>query len=129
MSDVGLTAVADTQTNRTSSTGSGQRQVPAAETGKTLPQKVAAQAEALQEARQGVTDAGVSQAVAELNNYIQNGQRDLVFNVDEDTGSVVVKVVDRHSGELIRQIPNEVVLDLAAKARNKEPVQLISMHG
>lgn len=82
-----------------------------------------------QEKRAAVADAAINEAVSELNNYVQHEQRDLMFSVDEGSGDVVVRVVDRTSGELIRQIPNDVVLDLAAKARDNEPLQLISMYG
>lgn len=71
----------------------------------------------------------INQAVIELNNYVQNEQRDLLFSVDDGSGSVVVKVVDRDSGELIRQIPNDIVLDLAARARENEAIQLVNMYG
>lgn len=76
-----------------------------------------------------VTEAVVHQAVAEINAYIQNEQRDLRFSVDDASGDVVVRVVDRETGDLIRQIPNEIVIDLAAKARDNEPFQLLNMYG
>jgi flagellar protein FlaG len=37
----------------------------------------------------------------------------LQFEVDKDTDKVIVKVVDRVSGEVIRQIPNEDVVRIA----------------
>ncbi|WP_439134330.1 flagellar protein FlaG [Pseudomaricurvus sp.] len=106
-----------------STAGAGIKSSSVAETGKTLPHEVAVTATTAQSSEK------VNQAVAELNSYIQNEQRDLMFHVDEDTGDTVVRVVDRSSGDLIRQIPNDVVLDLAAKARDNEPLQLISMQG
>lgn len=71
----------------------------------------------------------VSQAVAQMNEFIQNEQRDLHFSIDEGSGHTVVRVVDRESGELIRQIPNEIFLRLAEEARQNEPLHLISVHG
>ena len=38
--------------------------------------------------------------------------RELRLEIDEDTGIVVAKVLDSRSGELIRQIPPEEVLDI-----------------
>ncbi len=37
----------------------------------------------------------------------------LKFEVDKDTDKVIIKVVDRASGEVIRQIPNEEVVRIA----------------
>ncbi len=119
MSDVVLSA----------NTRAGAKQVASAETGKTLPPEVAVLRENTQESGVKASKEGVSKAVAELNAYVQNEQRDLLFSVDEGSGDMVVRVVDRRSGDLIRQIPNEVVLHLAAKARDNEPLQLISMQG
>ena len=71
----------------------------------------------------------VSQAVAQMNEFVQNEQRDLRFSVHEATGSTVVKVTDRSSGELIRQIPNEEFLQLAESASAHEQVNLINATG
>ena len=57
--------------------------------------------------------ARVEKAVAQLNDYVQSLQRDLRFSLDEELGRSVVKVIDRNSDEVIRQIPNETALQLA----------------
>ncbi|MGR7922134.1 flagellar protein FlaG [Zobellella denitrificans] len=41
--------------------------------------------------------------------------RGLRFSVDEDSGRQVVTVVDKTSGETIRQIPTEELLDIIAR--------------
>jgi flagellar protein FlaG len=53
-------------------------------------------------------------AVSKLNDYVQNVQRTLSFSVDKDTGTTVVKVIDTQTNELVRQIPTEQMLKLAA---------------
>jgi flagellar protein FlaG len=53
------------------------------------------------------------QAVAKLNAMLKDRERDLEFSVDEDTGRTVLKVIHAESGEVIRQIPPEELLDLA----------------
>lgn len=53
-------------------------------------------------------------AVSKLNDYVQNVQRTLSFSVDKDTGMTVVKVIDTQTNELVRQIPADNVLKLAA---------------
>ncbi len=39
----------------------------------------------------------------------------LLFSVDEQTDQVMVKVTNKESGEVIREIPSQEFLDLAAK--------------
>lgn len=52
-------------------------------------------------------------AVNAIQDFVQSLQRNLEFSVDDSTGTVVVKVVARDSGEVIRQIPSETALELA----------------
>jgi len=59
----------------------------------------------------------VRQAVSEINEIVQSVQRDLSFNMDEDSGKTVIRVVDTESGELIRQIPSKEVLAIASQLR------------
>lgn len=67
-------------------------------------------------------------AVSQINDYVQNLQRNLQFTVDEATGKDVVTVIDSESKEVIRQIPSEEALELARRlaANKEEGVQLIS---
>ena len=55
----------------------------------------------------------VEEAVGQLNDYVQSIKRDLKFSVDDDSGRVIVKVIDSNTKELIRQIPSEDVLTMA----------------
>ncbi|MGB5473373.1 MAG: flagellar protein FlaG [Gammaproteobacteria bacterium] len=45
-----------------------------------------------------------------LNGRMQELQRSLRFSVDDDSGRVVVKVMDKNTDEVIRQIPSEQML-------------------
>jgi flagellar protein FlaG len=38
---------------------------------------------------------------------------DIQFSIDEDTDTTVVKIVDRNTQEVIRQIPSEEMLEIA----------------
>lgn len=58
--------------------------------------------------------AAHDQAVARLQDHVQNVQRELRFRVDEATGQTVVRVVEKPTGRLIRQVPNQSTLDLNA---------------
>lgn len=71
----------------------------------------------------------VENAVASMQEYAQSVQRDLHFTVDKDLDSVVIKVVDGGSGELIRQIPEEAFLELARKLNEQGEFQLIDALG
>lgn len=62
----------------------------------------------------------VEQAVKEINDYMQLVRRNLEFSVDKDTQRVVVKVIDAETGELVRQIPPDAVLELAKFLRERE---------
>ncbi|HSG92211.1 MAG TPA: flagellar protein FlaG [Methylotenera sp.] len=55
----------------------------------------------------------VDQAVSQINDYVQNVQRSLQFSIDEMSGRNVVKVIDKTTEEVIRQIPIEEVLVIA----------------
>jgi len=65
-----------------------------------------------------VETAEISETVSEINEIIRNVQRDLAFNVDEDSGRTVIRVIDSESGELIRQIPSESLLAIATHLRD-----------
>ena len=55
----------------------------------------------------------VQQAVERMNAKMVDGGRGLAFRVDPDLGRPVVTVTNKETGEVIRQIPNEVVIRLA----------------
>jgi len=53
-------------------------------------------------------------AVSEMNEIAQAADRDIGFKLDDDSGRVVVSVTDRATGDVIRQIPSDEALELAA---------------
>jgi len=69
----------------------------------------------------------LSQAVSQLNDFVQNVQRDLQFEVDNEKGQTIVKVVDQRTHEVIRQIPDEVALRLAENLQQDEPLTLFNI--
>ncbi len=86
--------------------------------GKELPQEDTIKAEA--------KDVEVKEAVSKLNDFAQKTQRDLNFQVDQDSGKTVIKVYDRQSEQLVRQIPNEEALEMAKRLSAEEPSMLFS---
>jgi len=67
---------------------------------------------------QAADTARISEAVTRINEIVQSVQRDLSFNLDEDSGKTIIRVVDSGSGELIRQIPSEEALAIALQLRD-----------
>jgi len=55
----------------------------------------------------------LQQAVERMNAKMVDGGRGLAFRVDPDLGRPVVTVTNKETGEVIRQIPNEVVIQMA----------------
>ncbi|WEJ70693.1 MULTISPECIES: flagellar protein FlaG [unclassified Pseudomonas] len=54
-------------------------------------------------------------AVSDIQSFVQGIRRNLNFSIDDATGEVVVKVIDAESGKVVRQMPSEEVLKLAAR--------------
>jgi uncharacterized FlaG/YvyC family protein len=57
----------------------------------------------------------LNHAVERLDELARLLQRELQFSVDETSGRVIIKVIDKESNELIRQIPPEEILDLISR--------------
>jgi flagellar protein FlaG len=55
----------------------------------------------------------LTQAVSQLNDHVQNIQRDLQFSIDIESGNIVVKVIDSKNEQVIRQMPTEEALRMA----------------
>ena len=52
-------------------------------------------------------------AAEKANEFVGTLNQELNFSVDKDTGKTVVKVLDKKSGEIIRQIPPDEMLSIA----------------
>jgi flagellar protein FlaG len=57
----------------------------------------------------------VERTVQALKNYIESNKRDLNISVHEGTGDIMIKVISEKDGKVIREVPPEKFLDLAAK--------------
>ena len=55
----------------------------------------------------------LNQAIKATKDFVGPINSSLDFSVDEDTGSVVVKVIDKETKEVIRQFPSEEMLSIA----------------
>jgi len=55
----------------------------------------------------------LDQAIRQLNDSMRDGGRNLAFAMDEVLGRPIIVVKKQDTGEVIRQIPNEVVIKVA----------------
>jgi flagellar protein FlaG len=65
--------------------------------------------------------AAVKAAAQQIESYLKSNGRELDFQVDRDSGQVIVSVRDSETGELIRQIPGEDVLRMARALKQSAP--------
>ncbi|RMF95825.1 MAG: flagellar protein FlaG [Gammaproteobacteria bacterium] len=56
----------------------------------------------------------LASAVAQIESYLSSSQRALQFRMDEASGRAVITVTNPATGEVIRQIPGDEVLKMAA---------------
>jgi flagellar protein FlaG len=82
-------------------------------TGADRPAPAVAQppAQQVNAARPSVQD--VQRAADAINKALEQSDQSLRFSVDHDTGITVVKVVDSHTDEVIRQIPSDEVIAIS----------------
>jgi flagellar protein FlaG len=53
------------------------------------------------------------QAVAAANRALEQRARELMFEFDQDAGRVIVRLVDKRTGEVLRQVPSQEMLRIA----------------
>ncbi|MFN2308627.1 MAG: flagellar protein FlaG [Gammaproteobacteria bacterium] len=75
-------------------------------------------------AEPNVSSEALTQAVSDINNYVQSVRRELQFSIDETLGRTVIKVLDSETQEIVRQIPTEEVLALARYLSQLEDKQV-----
>lgn len=60
--------------------------------------------------------ADVSGVVADINQIVyQVSTTKISFDIDEETGLSIIRVVNRETGDIIRQLPTEELLNLVSK--------------
>ena len=57
--------------------------------------------------------AGLQESLDKLNETMRDGGRSLNFHMDEQLGGLVVQVKNADTGEVVRQIPSDVVVRMA----------------
>jgi flagellar protein FlaG len=92
------------ENDRTQATGQPEPQ--------NAPLTLAEQAEEEKKEQENAQGA-LRDSVEELKEFVKPFNTSLDFSIDEDTGRTVVKVVDKDSGDTIRQIPSEEMLAIS----------------
>ncbi|KGJ96999.1 flagellar protein FlaG [Colwellia psychrerythraea] len=69
----------------------------------------------IQDEESALSTPQLEKVAKQLQEFIGKMNQGLEFSVDEDSGRDVIKVIDRKSGEVIKQYPSEEVLSLVAK--------------
>lgn len=63
----------------------------------------------------------LQRAVQQIQDFLSTTQRELQFRVDERSGRTIITVINPQTREVVRQIPGEEVLQLAASMRQWGP--------
>ncbi len=63
------------------------------------------------------------------NKLLEDVQRNLQFKVDEGTNQVVMSIVDKNTGKVIRQVPSEDMLALAKRMMEANGKPGALLHG
>ena len=108
---------------------SGARSAPARAVGQEASVLRQNGSDAKQPAAAGVPPASGAQdldrTVQQLNELAQTVRREIRFTIDDGTGRTVINVLDAETDELVRQIPSEEVLALAAKLKEEAQSMLV----
>lgn len=62
-----------------------------------------------------VSERMVIEAIEKANKAIMGANRRFEFSIHDKTKEIVVKVIDSDTNEVIREIPNEKILDMVAR--------------
>ena len=78
-----------------------------------LPAAPVVSAAAVQQASAAPKIEQVEEAVKAANKTVQSLSPNLEFSIDKDSERTVVKIVDRQTNEVIRQVPSKEMLEIA----------------
>jgi flagellar protein FlaG len=66
-----------------------------------------------------IPDKLIVEAIEKVNKAIDGPDQRLQFSIHKATHEIMVKVINNDTGEVIREIPSEKVLDMVAKMSDK----------
>ncbi len=73
--------------------------------------------QAIQEKVEPMEREDLENLVQDMENYLSDMRVNLSFKLHDETGDVLVQVIDGETGEVIRQLPPEEILELREKLK------------
>lgn len=67
-----------------------------------------------------VEKAELKEAISTVHKFIDNNKRGVSFSIDDSTDRTVIKVIDKHTNETVKQMPSEEFLKIAEKIKALE---------
>ena len=89
----------------------GRPKMDVHENGNVAPTQQAEEPEKAEKAEEEQQEP-LKDVVSHLNDLVRELHRELEFSVDQDSGDTVIKVIDRETDEVVRQIPSEELVHL-----------------
>lgn len=129
MNEVRLVQTTAPQASVSSASSEGNTSTANAASGNVLPEQAQTQSAKKAPQVQQVSVEELLSEVALVNDFVQTVQRDLQFSVDEELDRTVIRVVDSDTGELIRQIPDDIFLELARRLKDDGEMNLLNVIG
>ncbi len=117
-----------------SASSKGAKETPSNASGKNLPEENvnSVKAEKVDQPKKEselLSAKDLQTAIVNVSDYVQTLQRDLQFTVDKELDQTIVKVVDSDTGEVIRQIPDDIFLELARRLKDDGEFRLLNAQG
>jgi len=75
----------------------------------------AANLEAIDSNKELLSVDELTKVAQQLQDFVSGMNKSLEFSVHEESGRNVIKVIDKDSGDLVKQYPSEEVLDIVSK--------------
>lgn len=64
---------------------------------------------------QTISEKALQEAIDKVNKVMVGSQRELKYSVHEKTKEIIVKVINTDTGDVVREIPSEKILNLVAR--------------
>jgi len=107
--EIGNTTTANTTTANTTTANTTTNKHIASQ------QRVSVSDQAKNESQDPLNKEQLEKVAQQLQDFAGEMDRGLQFSVDKDSGRDVIKVIDKKSGDLVKQFPSEEVLTLVSK--------------
>ena len=73
-----------------------------------------------------VNSEALEEAARDMNEHVQQVNRELQFSVDKNSGRTVITVLDKETQQIVRQIPGEEALQFAQRLEEGASLKIFS---